>query len=677
MTHREWECNPQTWGKTDKRIDLWKGVRNGAGNYSTTSMSDKIKHECGIALIRLKKPLEYYQQKYGSPLYGFNKLFLLMEKQHNRGQDGAGIGCVKLNMPLGHSFMHRERVLKENSLGQLFKKPLKQYDKAVREGLIVPEFTDSAKHHFDFAGEVLMGHLRYGTSGELKESSCHPYFRRSNWPTRNLMVCGNFNMTNTAELNRILIKRGQHPIFETDTQTILEEIGFHLDEAHDAIYRKMRDHSDLSGPEIPEVISEELDMIRILRQSAKVWDGGYTLAGMVGNGDAFVIRDPNGIRPAYYFEDEEVVAFASERVPLMTAFDKEMEHIQEVPPGHAVSIKNSGEVRIEPFADPAPQTSCTFERIYFSRGNDPEIYLERKRLGAALGDQILEEIDKDLENSVFSFIPNTAETASYGLLHALRRYRRSAVKDSIMEAHANGTLTESLLDELILKNWPRAEKIAHKDIKLRTFISEEKGRSKMVSHVYDITYNVVRPSDNLVVLDDSIVRGTTLKESIIKILSRTNPRKIVIASTAPQIRYPDCYGIDMSELGKFIAFQAAINLLRERGAADRIEETYRACLEEIRKPKGQQVNRVKEIYTPLSTTEISAKIAEMIYPKDTSWKGEICLLFQTIENLHKAIPNHTGDWYFTGNYPTPGGTQIVNQAFIHYFENRKGRSYDA
>ena len=640
-------------------------------------MSDKIKHECGIALIRLKKPLEYYQQKYGSPLYGFNKLFLLMEKQHNRGQDGAGIGCVKLNMPLGRSFMHRERVLKENSLGQLFKKPLKQYDKAVREGLIVPEFTDSAKHHFHFAGEVLMGHLRYGTSGELKESSCHPYFRRSNWPTRNLMVCGNFNMTNTAELNRILIKRGQHPIFETDTQTILEEIGFHLDEAHDAIYRKMRDHSDLSGPEIPEVISEELDMIRILRQSAKVWDGGYTLAGMVGNGDAFVIRDPNGIRPAYFFEDEEVIAFASERVPLMTAFDKEMEHIQEVPPGHAVSIKNSGKVRIEPFADPAPQTSCTFERIYFSRGNDPEIYLERKRLGAALGDQILEEIDKDLENSVFSFIPNTAETASYGLLQALRSYRRSAVKDGIMEAHANGTLTESLLDELILKNWPRAEKIAHKDIKLRTFISEEKGRSKMVSHVYDITYNVVRPSDNLVVLDDSIVRGTTLKDSIVKILCRTNPRKIVIASTAPQIRYPDCYGIDMSELGKFIAFQAAINLLRERGAGDRIEETYRACLDEVRKPKGQQVNRVKEIYAPFSTTEISAKIAEMIYPKDTPWKGEICLLFQTIENLHKAIPNHTGDWYFTGNYPTPGGTQIVNQAFIHYFENRRGRSYDA
>ena len=639
-------------------------------------MSELIKHECGIALIRLKQPLAYYAEKYGSPLYAFQKLFLLMEKQHNRGQDGAGIGCVKLNMPHGHAFMHRERVLKENSLGPLFRRQLKKYDKAVQKGIIIPEFAETVRMHFDFGGELLMGHLRYGTSGEFTESSCHPYFRRSNWPTRNLMVCGNFNMTNTAELNRIMVKRGQHPIYDTDTQTILEEIGFHLDEAHTAIYHRMRDVEHMAGPEIPEVISEELDMTRILRKAAQVWDGGYCIAGMVGNGDAFVMRDPNGIRPAHYFEDEEVIAFASERVPLMTAFSKEREEIREVPPGHVVSIKNNGDVDIAPFADPAPRTSCTFERIYFSRGNDPEIYQERKALGSALCPNILREIDYDLTNSVFSYIPNTAETASYGLLHGLRKYRRTAVKDRILQAHRDGSLTEELVDELILDNWPRAEKIAHKDIKLRTFISNEKGRSKLVSHVYDITYDVVQPKDNLVVLDDSIVRGTTLRESIIKILSRTNPKKIIVASTAPQIRYPDCYGIDMSELGKFIAFQAAIKLLKEQGAQDRIDDVYQACLAESTKPKEAQVNRVKDIYAPFTAEQISAKIASMLYPQDIPWKGQLCILYQTIEDLHKSTPEHTGDWYFTGNYPTPGGTQVVNQAFIHYYENRTGRSYD-
>jgi len=635
-----------------------------------------IKHECGIALIRLKKPLGYYQEKYGSPLYGFSKLFLLMEKQHNRGQDGAGIGCVKLDMPHGVGFMYRERMLKENSLGQLFRKQLKHYDKAIRKGIILPEFPDTIKKNFDFSGEVLMGHLRYGTSGDFTESSCHPYFRRSNWPTRNLMVCGNFNMTNTSELNRILIDRGQHPIFDTDTQTILEEIGFYLDEAHTDIYHRMRDQVQMPGRDIPDVISEELDIVSILRQSARVWDGGYSIAGMVGNGDAFVMRDPNGIRPAHYFEDDEVIAFASERVPLMTAFDKEKSEIKEVPPGHVVSIKNTGELRVDPFTDPAPRCSCTFERIYFSRGNDPDIYQERKALGAALCPHILERIDYDLANSVFSYVPNTAETASYGLLHALRMYRRSEVKKQILEAQSKGTLDESTLDDLILNNWPRAEKVAHKDIKLRTFISSEKGRSKMVSHVYDITYDVVGSENHLVVLDDSIVRGTTLRESIIKILSRTNPKTILVASTAPQIRYPDCYGIDMSELGKFIAFQAAINLMKDRGADVRIKDVYQACLAEVEKPKEAQINCVKEIYAPFSPEEISEKIAEMLYPRDLPWKGKLGILYQSIEDLHKSTPGHTGDWYFTGNYPTPGGTRIVNQAFIHYFENRSGRSYD-
>ena len=639
-------------------------------------MSDSIKHECGIALIRLKQPLAYYAHKYGSPLYGFSKLFLLMEKQHNRGQDGAGIGCCKLNMPHGLAFMHRERVLKENSLGPLFRKQLKRYDKAVSQGIIIPEFAESVKTHFDFGGEVLMGHLRYGTSGDFTESSCHPYFRRSNWPTRNLMVCGNFNMTNTSELNRILIRRGQHPIFGTDTQTILEEIGFHLDEAHDAISHRTRDELSLPGSKIPAVISAELDIIRILRKAASVWDGGYTIAGMVGNGDCFVMRDPHGIRPAFYFEDDEVIAFASERVPLMTAFSKDKDDIREVPPGHVVAIKNSGEIQVDAFHDPRPRCSCTFERIYFSRGNDPEIYQERKALGAALCPQILAEINNDLANSVFSYIPNTAEMASYGLLHALRKFRRTAVKQRLLEAHANGTLDEKLVDELILYNWPRAEKIAHKDIKLRTFISNETGRSKLVSHVYDITYDVVRPEDNLVVLDDSIVRGTTLRESIIKILSRTNPKKIVVASTAPQIRYPDCYGIDMSELGKFIAFQAAVALLKGRGSQEVLDDVYQACLDELKKPKERQINCVKEVYAPFSAGEISAQIARMLYPKDILWDGELSIVYQTIDNLHAAIPVHTGDWYFTGNYPTPGGTQVANQAFIHYYENRSGRSYD-
>jgi amidophosphoribosyltransferase len=639
-------------------------------------MSDLIKHECGIALIRLKKPLAYYHERYGTALYGFNKLFLLMEKQHNRGQDGAGIGCCKLQAEIGHNFMHRERVLRENSLGQLFKKQLKRYDKAVKNGEIIPEFPETVKSRFEFGGEVLIGHLRYGTSGEFRESSCHPYFRRSNWPTRNLMVCGNFNMTNTGELNQILIERGQHPIFDTDTQTILEEIGFHLDEAHNAIYHRMRDEEKMQGDRIPEVISRELDMVRILRKSARVWDGGYAIAGIVGNGDCFVLRDPNGIRPAYFFEDDEVIAFASERVPLMTVFDKPTSAIQEVPPGEVVSIKNDGAISISPFHDPLPRSSCTFERIYFSRGNDPDIYKERKALGAALCPHILKLIDHDLEHSVFSYVPNTAETSSYGLLHALRKYRREVVRDQILSAAGKGTLNEALLDELILHNWPRAEKIAHKDIKLRTFISQEEGRSKMVSHVYDITYDVVQPQDNLVVLDDSIVRGTTLRESIIKILSRTQPKHIIVASTAPQIRYPDCYGIDMSQLGKFIAFQAAISLLHQRGAESRIHDVYQACLEEVGKPRVEQVNCVKEIYAPFSTKEISREISRLLYPREINWDGQLTILYQKIKDLHASIPGHTGDWYFTGNYPTPGGTRIANLAFIHFFENRSGRSYD-
>ncbi|MDX2109602.1 MAG: amidophosphoribosyltransferase [Verrucomicrobiota bacterium] len=638
-------------------------------------MGDPIKHECGIALIRLRKPLQYYEQKYGSVLYGFNKLFLLMEKQHNRGQDGAGIGCVKLDMPLGQAYMFRDRSLETSALNDMFKEQLKTYDKMIRNGVVIPTYAPSVKQHFDYGGEVLMGHLRYGTSGSFTSRSCHPYIRRSNWPTRNLMVAGNFNMTNVAELHQALIRRGQHPIFDTDTQTILEEIGFWLDAEHDRLYHALRDLG-MPGDEIPKQIAEKMHLAEVLRLSAKVWDGGYTIAGMIGIGDAFVLRDPQGIRPAYYFENDEIVAFASERVPLLTVFDQDIGSVKEVQPGHAMIVRANGDLQDEVIIEPRKRTSCSFERIYFSRGNDPDIYKERQALGGALRDRILKQIDYDLENAVFSYIPNTAEIAYYGLLRSLREWRRGEVKRAILEAQKTGPLSEELLDNLILKNWPRGEKIAHKDAKLRTFISQEKGRSKLVSHVYDITYGVIHPKDILVVLDDSIVRGTTLRESTLKILSRPNPRKIIVASTAPQIRYPDCYGIDMSELGKFIAFQAAIELLKETGRKDIIAEVYATCCREVKKPKDQQTNCVRAIYDPFTEEDISKRIAQLVYPKDLEWKGPVEIIFQRIEDLHTAIPAHAGDWYFTGNYPTPGGTSICNQAFINFYENRSGRTYE-
>jgi amidophosphoribosyltransferase len=566
-------------------------------------------------------------------------------------------------------------VLEENSLSTLFKQELKRYDKLVRNGDIIPEYAPGVKEHFKFGGEVLIGHLRYGTSGKFDESSCHPYFRKSNWPTRNLMVLGNFNMTNTWALNQKLVERGQHPIFDTDTQTVLEEIGFHLDEQHQALYRRHRD-AGLSGVEIPDVIGKELDMVDVLRRSAQIWDGGYVIAGMVGNGDAFVMRDPHGIRPCFWFEDDEVIAFASERVPLMTVFEKEKEDISELTPGHVVTIRSNCEVGIQRFTAPQKPAPCSFERIYFSRGNDPDIYQERKALGSALMSRLLDAIDHDLDHAVFSFIPNTAETAFYGMLDGLRLNRRKEVKAAILEAQKDGPLSEELLDRLILNNWPQSEKLAHKDIKLRTFISQETGRSKMVSHVYDITYGVVRPEDSLVVLDDSIVRGTTLRDSIIKILSRTKAKRIVVASTAPQIRYPDCYGIDMSELGKFIAFQAAIDLLKLRNKERVITDTYKRCLAEVEKPASEQVNCVKAIYDPFTAEELSVHISKLLRPKDIDWNGELRIVFQSIEALHECLPDHGGDWYFTGNYPTPGGTAIANTAFVNYYEKRNGRSYD-
>ncbi len=626
-------------------------------------------------MVRLLKPLDYYREKYGSCLYGFDKLFLLMEKQHNRGQDGAGIASLKLDMPPGKPYMFRERNVKSNSLDRIFKQILKDYDRLIRKGLVDPEVTSSAKENFEFAAEIYLGHLRYGTFGGYNTSACHPYFRRNNWPTKNLLLAGNFNLTNTPELNKMLIENGQHPIFDSDTQTLLEKIGYYLDEEHDRLYREIRDQK-LSGRDISQSISERLDPVAILRRASSQWDGGYAIGGLIGNGDMFVLRDPNGIRPCHLFKNDEVIAVASERAPLMTGFGVDSDQVEEVSPGHIIVVKKDGTYQDEPFITPGKRTSCTFERIYFSRGNDPDIYRERKALGAALCKQILEAINYDLDHAVFSFIPNTAEVAYFGMMENLRFLRRKEVKERILEAAKEGKITEDLLDSLILSNWPLGEKVAIKDIKLRTFISQDKGRKELVSHVYDISYGTVRADvDTLVCIDDSIVRGTTLRRSILKMLSRLKPKKIIIASTAPQIRYPDCYGIDMSELNRFVAFEAAIALLKERGQEGLLREVYEECQAQLKLPVTEQTNAVARIYDSFSPLEISAKISELITPVIPDWNGEVEIIFQGIDNLHRSLPNHSGDWYFTGNYPTPGGYQVVNKAYINYFEQQKGRSY--
>jgi amidophosphoribosyltransferase len=638
-------------------------------------MSDHLNHECGIAVVRLRKPLAYFQDRYGDSLWGFRKLFLLMEKQHNRGHDGVGIGCAKLNMPKGLPYIFRRRDAAKDSLASLFRRELKKVNKMARKGIVKLDDPDLLKRKFDYAGEILLGHLRYGTSGQFDSGSCHPYLRRSNWPTRTLMVIGNFNMTNARFLNQQLIDRGQHPVFGTDTQTVQEEIGFHLDEAHTDIYRRLRDEG-VPGQEIPGRISQELNIIKIVGESAKAWDGGYTICGVVGNGDVFVLRDPHGIRPCHRLVTDEVVAFASERVPLMTVFEASQDQVEELEPGVVVTIKSDGTMNEGRFAPKVEPQNCSFERIYFSRGNDPGIYQERKAMGSVLTEQVVKSIGGNFDKSVFTFIPNTAETAYYGLMEGLRQHRREEVRNSILEASQKGELNEALLDKLIMRNWPRGEKIAHKDIKMRTFISQEKGRAQLISHVYDITYGIVKKDDVLVALDDSIVRGTTLRTSILKILARTNPRKIVICSTAPQIRYPDCYGIDMSELGKFIAFQAAVKLLERSGQKSLIQKIHDECAEELRKPWGEMRNCVKRIYDQFTAEEISAEISQMVYPEVGEWSGEVEIIFQTIENLRESIKGPCGDWYFTGDYPTPGGYATVNTAFVNWHNGVTGRSYD-
>ena len=638
-------------------------------------MSDPIKHECGIAVVRLRKPISYYIEKYGTALWGLNKLFLLMEKQRNRGQDGIGIGCCKMDMPIGQPYIFRRRNSSKDALATIFNKEIKSFNKLARRGQIDAKNADSVKNGFEFGGELLMGHLRYGTSGDFDAGSCHPYLRRSNWPTRTLMVQGNFNMTNAGELNQVLIQRGQHPVFGTDTQTVLEEVGFHLDEAHTDLYHTLRD-AGFPGTEIPKKISEQMDLHKIVAESAEGWDGGYAISGAVGNGDMFVMRDPHGIRPCHYYIDDEVIAFASERVPLMTVFEADQAEVKELSPGEMMVVDHHGEMSTSQFAEPKEFKPCSFERIYFSRGNDPAIYKERKKMGAMLTEQVIKSMNGDFDKAVFSFIPNTAETAYYGLMEGLREHRRAEVRQELLDAAKEGKLDEDFLDNIILKNWPQGEKMAHKDVKMRTFISQEKGRAQLVSHVYDITYGIVKEDDVLVMLDDSIVRGTTLKQSILKILSRTNPRKIAICSTAPQIRYPDCYGIDMSELGKFSAFAAAIALHKKAGNNQLLQDGYDACKEELAKPSAERMNKVKMIYAPFTADEISAEISRMVTPDNLTWKGEIEIIFQTIENLHESIEGPAGDWYFTGNYPTPGGNATVNAAYINWFDGVDGRSYD-
>jgi amidophosphoribosyltransferase len=637
-------------------------------------MSDSLRHECGIALVRLTKDLKWYQEKYGTPLHGFNQLFLLMEKQHNRGQDGAGIGCVKIGSENGEAFLFRDREIGAQGLTQIFTRQIKAYSDKMREAVIVPEFPETVKRHFDFGGELLLGHLRYGTSGNFDSVSCHPYARKSIWPTRNLLVAGNFNLTNTAELNASLTQRGAHVIYSTDTQSILEEIGFWLDEEHDRLFKAFKDQG-LEGAAVQAEISKHMDIGNVLRRAAKNWDGGYAIAGLVGNGDSFVIRDPNGIRPCWYARTEDLIAVASERVALMTIVGVSQEDVHELPAGHALIMKADGRHSVEAFHAPGEIRHCSFERIYFSRGNDPEIYAERKALGAALADDVLAQIRDDHDNAVFSYIPNTAEIAWYGLMEELRKRRRAQVSDKLIAAQRAGQLDEALIEKLVLGGWPRGEKVAHKDVKLRTFISQEKNRMQMASHVYDISYGTVREGDTLVCVDDSIVRGTTLRQSILRILARPNPKRIVIASTAPQIRYPDCYGIDMSEMGKFLAFQAAVALCKERGMTDLLREVYEDCVAQAKKPTMEMRNHVKRIYDAFTEEEIAAKAAELVYPSKSGWKGELILVFQKIASLHKACPTSRGDWYFTGDYPTPGGLGVLNQAYINYWEKREGRSY--
>ena len=633
-------------------------------------MSDQIKHECGIALIRLRKPLEYYRLKYGTWQYGINKLYVMMEKQHNRGQDGAGAVGVKINVSPGQEYIFRHRSIDPNPIRDVFAKIFKDFNYASQH---YPQaFADPtwAKSNLAFAGELYLGHLRYGTYGRNSVESTHPVMRQNNWRSRNLVLAGNFNLTNVDELFNLLVGLGQFPKGFNDTVTILEKVGHFLDEENELLFRQYKNEG-LANAEISPLIEKNIDIRKVLERASRDWDGGYTIGGIIGHGDAFVARDPWGIRPAFYYADEEIVVVASERPVIQTVMNVGWNSVSEIKPGHALIVKMDGTYKEELVRVPQKRSSCSFERIYFSRGSDRDIYKERKKLGFLLAPIILKTIDHDLKNTVFSFIPNTAETAFLGMMEGIRADLLQSKKEKI---HALGSsITEDEIGEIISVQ-PRMEKIAIKDVKMRTFIADDSSRDDLVGHVYDVTYGVVENhQDTLVVIDDSIVRGTTLKQSILKSLDRLKPKKIIIVSSAPQIRYPDCYGIDMAILGKFVAFEATIALLREKGKSKVIDEVYRKCKEQQHLPKEEMVNYVKEIYRPFSDEEISGKIAQLLKPAEC--RCEVEIVYQSVDNLHLACPNDLGDWYFTGDYPTPGGNKVVNTAFINYIEGIDGRAY--
>jgi amidophosphoribosyltransferase len=632
-------------------------------------MSDAIKHECGISLIRLLKPLEYYRKKYGSPFYGVNKMYLMMEKQHNRGQDGAGFASIKLNMSPGERYMSRVRSVESQPIQDIFAQINNRINTALREH---PEYIEDAelqKKNIPYIGELLLGHVRYGTFGKNSIESVHPFLRQNNWMHRNLIVAGNFNMTNVGVLFDNLIQLGQHPKEMTDTITVMEKIGHFLDDAVAKLYKQIKKEG-YNKMEASPLIAERLNVAKILRKAAKNWDGGYAMAGLLGHGDAFVLRDPSGIRPTYYYQDDEVVVIASERPAIQTVFNVKYEDVTELPPGHAIIIKKDGGVSIEEILEPGERKACSFERIYFSRGSDKEIYQERKELGKLLFPQILSAIDHDIKNTVFSYIPNTAETSFFGMVKEAQNYLNKKKEEQILSIGAK--ITSEELHE-ILEVRPRIEKVAIKDAKLRTFITQDSSRDDLVAHIYDISYGSVNADDNLVIIDDSIVRGTTLKKSILRILDRLSPKKIIVVSSAPQIRYPDCYGIDMAKLEDFIAFRAALELHKERNTMPVVDKIYQKCVEQIHTQDKDVINYVKEFYKPFSAIEISRKIGALLSPEDM--KAEVEIIYQTIENLHQACPKNLGDWYFTGDYPTPGGNKVVNRAFINFYEGKNERAY--
>ncbi len=633
-------------------------------------MSDAIKHECGIAFIRLKQPLQYYLDKYGTAFYGINKLHLLMEKQHNRGQDGAGVANIKLDMEPGERYISRYRSIDSKPIQDIFNHINERFYQIGEESPEKLKDVHYLKKHAGFTGELFLGHLRYGTFGRNSIESCHPFLRQNNWITRNLVVAGNFNLTNVDELFEVLLEVGQHPKEKSDTVTVLEKIGHFLDVENEELFAQFQAQG-YNNQDIYKKIAEKINIEQILKRASEDWDGGYAMAGLFGHGDAFVLRDPNGIRPAFWYEDDEVCVVASERPVIQTAFNLKAEQIKELTPGHALIIRKNGSVNETEINAPREEKKCSFERIYFSRGNDFEIYNERKNLGRFVVPRVLKTIDFDLDNSVFSFIPNTAESSFYGMIKGLEDHLNERKFNAIMAIDRKPTAEEL---STIINQRARIEKIAIKDAKLRTFITQDDARDDMVAQVYDITYgSVVKGKDNLVVIDDSIVRGTTLKQSLLRILDRLEPKRIVIVSSAPQIRYPDCYGIDMAKMGDFIAFDAAIHLLKETGRAHIIDHVYRKCKEQIQLPKEQIKNYVKEIYEPFTVEEISDKIAELLTPESITAK--VTIVYQHVEDLHRACPGNLGDWYFTGDYPTAGGNKVVNKAFINYVEGKNERAY--